>query len=682
MNCLLREGKVQKDQIHNADIRKEDENGMYLIERQKKILTLLLTSKEWITGAEIARRLGITDRTVRKDIRDINEELKKYPNCYIESIRGTGYLLRTADRDALFNRMEGGSSSETPRARIAHLALEILESEDPISLEDLEDEFFISRTTLEAAIRQINDTSTAKGVGAVIRHRKNAVQAECTEREKRELMRSFLFITKEDMGRKMQDEYGFLNAGDIRRIMGKVRGVLVKHKLKVTDRDMTEIVLWLYIQKQRLLSGEVLREQEGAGREEKTIPETIRILSEEMTKSMQEGTELLYPKEEIVEFAEYLGNIRLMKEERFTKKEIMNMVEPCYIVIVEELLNDIKSRFMIDFTQDEALFADLVMHIRFSIRTSGGTVSQEASLLDTIKDRYPFVFELSTYIFGRIWDVLGIEMDEVQLGYVAAHLGAALERLENTDTGSDFKIAVCSNMSMGIVRLLMAKLHSVYRGQISIAGPYPLYEMEDMMKGQPGLILTTYLYGVFDELPVPVIPISPMLESADIQAINEKIKSLKQKTVVLSLEQGIEQYFERELFFPGMEMESREEVLEFLSSKIVEKGYAPTNLLEDIMERERIAPTTFSNYMAMPHPIHMCAYKTVIAVATLKKGVVWGKQKQVVRLVFLLIVRSKDMKYISGFFDITAKLVTRKKKVQTLLETEDFEKFIGELVPM
>src|SRR5699024_10100398 len=110
----------------------------------------------------------------------------------------------------------------------------------------------------------------------------------------------------------------------------------------------------------------------------------------------------------------------------------------------------------------------------------------------------------------------------------------------------------------------------------------------------------------------------------------EKIKSLKQKTVVLSLEQGIEQYFERELFFPGMEMESREEVLEFLSSKIVEKGYAPTNLLEDIMERERIAPTTFSNYMAMPHPIHMCAYKTVIAVATLKKGVVWGKQKQVV----------------------------------------------------
>lgn len=77
MNCLLREGKVQKDQIHNADIRKEDENGMYLIERQKKILTLLLTSKEWITGAEIARRLGITDRTVRKDIRDINEELKR-----------------------------------------------------------------------------------------------------------------------------------------------------------------------------------------------------------------------------------------------------------------------------------------------------------------------------------------------------------------------------------------------------------------------------------------------------------------------------------------------------------------------------------------------------------------------------------------------------------------------------
>ena len=47
-----------------------------------------------------------------------------------------------------------------------------------------------------------------------------------------------------------------------------------------------------------------------------------------------------------------------------------------------------------------------------------------------MKNRYPFVFELSTYIFTRFYEALGIELNENQLGYIAAHLGAALERLE------------------------------------------------------------------------------------------------------------------------------------------------------------------------------------------------------------------------------------------------------------
>lgn len=407
----------------------------------------------------------------------------------------------------------------------------------------------------------------------------------------------------------------------------------------------------------------------------------IKQLTDMVLDSMQEKYQVVYAQTERHALAEELCNIRLMKkEERFTRDEIISMIEPCYIVIVEELLNDIKDRFMIDFTRDDKLFSDLVMHIRFSARPQHENMSQEAFLLDMIKSRYPFVFELSTYIFGRIYDALGFEMDEIQLSYVAAHLGAALERMERINSTSDFTIAVCSNMSMGIVRLLMAKLHSMYQTQAKIAGPYPLYDVENMMKEKPQLILTTNLYGIFEEFGVPVLTISPMLEPENILQINEKIKSIRQKSVILSPEHEIEQYFERALFFPHMDFSTREETLKFLADRIVEKGYAPENLLADILERERIAPTTFSNYMAMPHPLHMCAYKTVIAVSTLKNSVLWGKQN--VKLVFLLIVRSSDMKYISGFFDITSKLASQKKKVQRLLEISDFDEFVEELVPM
>lgn len=44
---------------------------MYLLDRQKKILTLLISYNGWITGEKIGSALGITDRTVRNDIRII-----------------------------------------------------------------------------------------------------------------------------------------------------------------------------------------------------------------------------------------------------------------------------------------------------------------------------------------------------------------------------------------------------------------------------------------------------------------------------------------------------------------------------------------------------------------------------------------------------------------------------------
>ena len=44
---------------------------MYLLDRQKKILTLLISGNGWITGEKIGSALGITDRTVRNDIRII-----------------------------------------------------------------------------------------------------------------------------------------------------------------------------------------------------------------------------------------------------------------------------------------------------------------------------------------------------------------------------------------------------------------------------------------------------------------------------------------------------------------------------------------------------------------------------------------------------------------------------------
>ena len=47
-------------------------------------------------------------------------------------------------------------------------------------------------------------------------------------------------------------------------------------------------------------------------------------------------------------------------------------------------------------------------------------------------------------------------------------------------------------------------------------------------------------------------------------AINNNIGKLKRDAVVYGISDGIEQYFDKDLYFPQLEINSREEAIEFL----------------------------------------------------------------------------------------------------------------------
>lgn len=129
---------------------------MYLLERQRKILGLLLANEQRMTGSQIAQMIGITDRTVRNDIKDLNEGLKEYPDSYVESIRGKGYLLVSKHKEELLKQVEQSNSNETTKGRLCNLALEILTVDEPILLDDLETDFFISKPRFSCTLMPLS----------------------------------------------------------------------------------------------------------------------------------------------------------------------------------------------------------------------------------------------------------------------------------------------------------------------------------------------------------------------------------------------------------------------------------------------------------------------------------------------------------------------------------------------
>jgi lichenan operon transcriptional antiterminator len=629
----------------------------------------------WITGGTLGKKLNITDRTVRNDIEDINYELKKNNCCHIHSVRGKGYQIAVNDRNKIFQLFDKDNINETTEGRVRNLAIRILFSNQPINLDDLEDQMFISRTRLEVVIKSINSRCKQKGLGNIVQHNKNSIFANCDEITRRTLIQDFIALDIGEAGDVLEDGYGFFSKKSMEDIGMCVHEILEEDAIDLTDIEITKITINLYIQRIRIASGKILKYMPSDYNKLKN--EMANIISNKIADSMEKLFGMSYCIQERITIAVCVSGMRIIKADKLTKEKLIATIEPCYIVIVEELLNDIKNNFLLDLTQDENLFIDLVMHIRFSIGIKENDINNCNPILDTIKNRYPFIFELSTYIWHRFYDIFGFKLSEDQLSYIAVHLGAAIERLEGTKSSSNFSIAVCSNMSTGIVRLLMAKLYSLYMNSINIIGPYPIYNTKGMFKEHPSMVLTTTSASLFENATVPVISISPMLEAADILAINSMISKVKRDLVLFKLPDGIEKYFEEDLFFSQMNFNSQYEVLEFLSGKITEKGYVPDDFLTSTLEREKMAPTTFSNMIAMPHPIQICAYKTVIGVMTLNKPILWGNQN--VRLIFMLAMRSSDMKYLNGFFDIIVDLVQKKKRVQKLIDTKDFTEFLKEL---
>lgn len=58
------------------------------------------------------------------------------------------------------------------------------------------------------------------------------------------------------------------------------------------------------------------------------------------------------------------------------------------------------------------------------------------------------------------------------------------------------------------------------------------------------------------------------------------------------------------------EYQTMDEVLSFLNNELIKKGLVDDTFIEAVYEREEVAPTSYGNLVAIPHPITPKTEKT------------------------------------------------------------------------
>ena len=132
--------------------------------------------------------------------------------------------------------------------------------------------------------------------------------------------------------------------------------------------------------------------------------------------------------------------------------------------------------------------------------------------------------------------------------------------------------------------------------------------------------------------------------------------------------------FDRELFFTDLKFKTKEEVIDFLGGKLLEKGAIDEDMKNSFFDREKIATTEIGNMVALPHGANGKILKNKIAVGILDKPIHWTLGE--VRLILTLSIDKDEIFDYERLFSIIYKQVGSVSKVISICENKNYEKFI------
>lgn len=200
-----------------------------LLAREKKIVTLLIEHEDKLTTTQIATSLKVSSRTIKADIKKINEELEKH-SCRINSQQGVGLWIEYDNHEAKKYLKEVTRDTAdlylSPEVRKYHLAVELLLQDDYTSMEVLAKEYYISKATVLNDLNELDELWEHYGVH-FIKKVKYGIKVEGNESQIRSAL---LEALKRAGGRQkvtvsnIQSHFTSVELKDLREIIGQMEG--------------------------------------------------------------------------------------------------------------------------------------------------------------------------------------------------------------------------------------------------------------------------------------------------------------------------------------------------------------------------------------------------------------------------------------------------------------------------
>ncbi len=606
---------------------------------------MLQEEHKYIKGKEIAKRLGISDRSVRNYIKDLNENY--LIDSKILTNKNKGYILTGAVEDIKV------SEHFEFEERMFFIVKYLIDADDWITYEEIAESLYFSNQTIRLDVIKIQKMMETQfqnlRIESVIF---KGVRLKGSEIEKRLLLESLSKITTLNKNSFIDSlAYHFKDWVARESLEGLMTFFHEKYSsLQIPDSSETtlSILSYLIISVRRISQNHFCDYSF----------DSLDLVEIESTKEFEAAKSIMYdygnrskiiiPDVEIIYFSFYLISQRLMisadNDQKFTVPQELR-------VGVKNSLNVLEQDYSMKLSEDEQLYSGLLMHLARDMYPLMFNFYIENTFITTIKKDFIQGYYMAVSFANDLKKSIQLQLPENEIGYIAIHFASFIERSKTKNV----KIVILLGRLQSIGYLLKNELERRYSNvsiKTTVIGQNAPNNNQALSNFD--LIISFGSIGI-EQANLIVINGTPTEEDY------QKIDNLMRK---------MNYVFGTKIdFFTKQRFQDKEELLLGLLT-----GIEAPEMMDSILEREEFSSTDISDGIAIPHPLLTSRFeKTKIAVAIQEKPIDWGNQ--FVDLIIMIVPGKDDQKNTSRVMEEIYNIIKDPELLVEVKKTKSLDEF-------
>ena len=498
----------------------------FVSDRTREIMEVLLEANDYMTVSEIAKVLQVTNRTIYRQLPEVNQILEDY-ELRLENVSKKGMQISGSfsQMKQLSSDFEAQKTDQvyTGKNRIHLIIMNLLFVDEFIKTRSLAIDLHTSVQTIRKDYEKVREILKAheivflmkKGEGVKLSGEERNIRHLCVSILLQHIMPSAMFEWlkgKENRTNPYMDiisRWGYKDTLEI--LYDCVGQMLPKSKITVSDREFQEflLLLTLFIQRHEEMKEEdkILSIHGESQEPDHEIYRKIKIfLLEEFQISLYENEKNYFY------WLIHFFLVRIGSREKTEKSTILLLDS------ITRLIEKVAFKFQFPFDTDKNLAWNLMLHTKIALERIESGMSVSNPICDEIYETDPNLYHFVKESFLEIFPSIKIPEDEIS--YIVIYFIASREYLSKASISA---LVVCTT-GIGSSKMLRSRLEREF-AEIRVTKILTLHTLEKEECSQYDLIISTTPLDMEEE---EYILVSPLLNEKDIDKVREYLNKRKE----------------------------------------------------------------------------------------------------------------------------------------------------------